>query len=243
MASVLNTLDRVARLDNGEHEIRRMGGIPAILATMGPGRDTTEEMLRPAFRLLERFARDDAAVTEIRKNGGVEALVRQMEMHSKNDGLLRAAGRLLARVAEDDLEGTIKRLGEANLPTEVRQFLTALISNLAMRPDMIDKIIKNGGIKAILSGFAEFNDATKEAAGRAIGRLANNPENIAMLMRDGAVEAMSGECRGKRGAAELTPWGFVRRCHHQRRGQRDVARRGHGSPGQHGRLHGLLQSH
>ena len=57
MASVLNTLDRVARTDKGEAEIRRLQGIPAILATMGPNRDTTEDMLRPAFRLLERFAR------------------------------------------------------------------------------------------------------------------------------------------------------------------------------------------
>jgi len=191
MASVLNTLDRVARTDRGLGEIRRAGGLQAVLSAIGKGKVCTEEMLRPAFRLLERFARDPEAVKEIRKNGGVQALVAQLEAHSSNEGLLRAGGRLLAIIAEDDLESTVKMLMESNLTPEAREFMTALISNLMLRPDNIDKVIKAGGIKAILRGFGQFTDATKEASARALGRMANNPENIRQLINEGAVEVLA----------------------------------------------------
>lgn len=191
MASVLNTLDRVARTDRGLAEIRRAGGLQAVLAAIGKGKVCSEEMLRPAFRLLERFARDPEAVKEIRKNGGVQALVAQLEAHSSNEGLLRAGGRLLAIIAEDDLENTVQTLNESNLSPEAREFMTALISNLMLRPDNIDKVIKAGGIKAILRGFGQFTDATKEASARALGRMANNPENIKQLIKEGAVEVLA----------------------------------------------------
>ncbi|KAH9258873.1 hypothetical protein BASA81_002937 [Batrachochytrium salamandrivorans] len=192
MAACLNTLDRVARTDRGLDGVKKAGGLKAVLSVIGKGKVCTEEMLRPAFRLLERFARDDEAVKEIRKNGGVQALVAQLEAHSGNEGLLRAGGRLLARIAEDDLENTVQMLNESNLSPEAREFMTALISNLMLRPDNIDKVIKAGGIKAILRGFGQFTDATKEASARALGRMANNPDNIRALINEGAVEVLAG---------------------------------------------------
>jgi hypothetical protein len=191
MASILNTLDRVARTDRGEQEIRKHGGIAAILATMSKGRETTEDTLKPAFRVLERYARDPTAVKEMRNLGAVETLVGVLEQHSSNDAILRAGGRLLATLAVEDLEDTINKLNNANLSPETRQFMTALISNLALRPENVDKIVKNGGIKALTTGFTNFNPATQEAAARALGRLANSPENIEALFRDGAVEALT----------------------------------------------------
>jgi hypothetical protein len=69
--------------------------------------------------------------------------------------------------------------------------MTALISNLMLRPDNIDKVIKAGGIKAILRGFGQFTDATKEASARALGRMANAPDNIRLLIQDGAIEVLA----------------------------------------------------
>ena len=87
---------------------------------IGPGRDTTEEMLQPAFRLLERFARDEANLKIIRQHGGVECLVAQLENHADNDIILRAGGRLLGRVAADDLESALEQLKRGGLSDKAR---------------------------------------------------------------------------------------------------------------------------
>ena len=180
----MTTLDRVARSTEGADKILRTGGISAVLAALAPGREAAEELLRPAFRLLERFARDDANLKAIRENGGIEALVAQLELHSDNEALLRAGGKLLGRLAADDLEGTIKKLQDADLPPHAHEFSITLISNLALRPENIDKIVAKGGVKALKSGFEHNGAKTQAAAARALGRIARSSPAYAQEIID-----------------------------------------------------------
>jgi len=191
VASCLGTLDRLARIERGEKQILKLGGIPAVVGSMAPGKETNEDMLKPAFRLLERFARDDANVKAIKDAGGIEALVAQLEFHSENETVLRAGGRLLARIAESDLEATIAKLKDSNLPPKIREFMVTLISNLCLRPEMIERIIASGGIGAIIGGMKDFSPKTQEAAARALERMANSPDHIDEIIKAGGVEALT----------------------------------------------------
>lgn len=101
-------------------------------------------MLTPIFRLLERISKDPSHVQTIRDNNGVEILVSQLEAHTDNEVILRAGGRLLAKIAEGDLEETIRRLNAGNLSDKAKELAVALISNLALQPENIDKIINEG---------------------------------------------------------------------------------------------------
>lgn len=115
-----------------------------MLRALGPDKDTTEDMLTPVFRILERMAKDKNNIQRIRDNDGVELLVQQLELHPDNEVILRAGGRLLAKVAEGDLAKMIERLQNGNLSEAAKLLAIGLISNLALQPENIPIIIQNG---------------------------------------------------------------------------------------------------
>ena len=184
-------LDRIALTKAGEEEIVKNGGVEALLRAIAPEKETHEEMLTPVFRLLERISKDPKHMQKIRENDGVEVLVRQLEKHTDNEVVLRAGGRLLAKIAEGDLEETIKRLNAGNLSDKAKELAVALISNLALQPENIEEIMKKGGIVALVKNFDKFNVKTKAAAARALQRIAaKNTANVDELIESGALDVL-----------------------------------------------------
>lgn len=174
------------------------------MRALDPEKETHEEMLTPVFRLLERISKDPEHMQRIRDNDGVEVLVRQLEKHTDNEVVLRAGGRLLAKIAEGDLEETIKRLNAGNLSDKAKELAVALISNLALQPENIEEIIKKGGIQALVKNFDKFNVKTKAAAARALQRIAaKDPNNVDELIETGALEAMIEAIKNPENSEEL----------------------------------------
>eukprot|EP00924_Labyrinthula_sp_SR-Ha-C_P013010 augustus_masked-scaffold_12-processed-gene-6.50-mRNA-1 protein AED:1.00 eAED:1.00 QI:0/-1/0/0/-1/1/1/0/2406 len=165
-------LDTVGKSAEGIAAIVNQDGIKHLISAMSPGRTTHEGMLMPTFNLLERLAKNPNHLQAIRAAGGVEALVAQLDAHSDNEDLLRAGGRLLAKLASEDIASIIQRLGMKNLNPATRQHLIGLLSNLALQPENVDKILKLGGLEAILGNFDSYNPQTKAAALRALQRIA-----------------------------------------------------------------------
>eukprot|EP00516_Mucochytrium_quahogii_P000838 CAMPEP_0203744552 /NCGR_PEP_ID=MMETSP0098-20131031/584_1 /ASSEMBLY_ACC=CAM_ASM_000208 /TAXON_ID=96639 /ORGANISM=" , Strain NY0313808BC1" /LENGTH=2433 /DNA_ID=CAMNT_0050632097 /DNA_START=311 /DNA_END=7609 /DNA_ORIENTATION=- len=182
--------DRVAVSERGEQEVLKKGGIEALITAIAPDTENTEEMLKPTFRLLEKFADDSKNVKKMRDLGGVEALVHQLEAHADNEALLRQGGRLLAKVAAGDLEGAIEKLKRGGLSDKAREFTIALLANLALQPENIEKIVAQGGVKVLIDNFDQFNEKTQIAAARALGRLANNKENAKDIIAQGGVKVL-----------------------------------------------------
>jgi len=182
--------DRVGLSDRGQKELLKKGALEAFVKAIGPGKETTEEVLKPTFRLLERFAQDPKNLKKMKDLGLVEALVLQLEAHSSNEGILRAGGRLLAKVAGDDLEAAIERLKRGGLSEEAREFTTALLANLALSPENVERIVQNGGVSVLIENFGQFSEKSQIAAARALGRLAMNKATAGEIIQKGGVEVL-----------------------------------------------------
>lgn len=190
-AACATVADRIGMSEAGLKALLDKGALEAFVNAIAPGVETTEEVLKPTFRLLERFAMDPEILALMKEMGIVEALVAQLEAHSSNEALLRAGGRLLARVAGDDLEAAIERLRRGGLSEEAREFATALLSNLALSPENVERIIANGGVSVLLGNFSQFSPKSQIAAARALGRLAHmNKANAAEIISAMGVEVL-----------------------------------------------------
>jgi len=189
-AACATVADRVGVSERGMKALLKHNALEALIAAIKPGTTNTEDLLKPVYRLLERFADDSKLVKKMRDLGVVEALVFQLESHPENETLLRMGGRLLAKVAGDDLEGAIKRLKKGGLSAEALEWLVQLVSNLALTPENIDRIVKQGGVKVLIDNFGSYNPKTKVAAARALARVANNPNNASEIINAGGVEVL-----------------------------------------------------
>lgn len=202
-------LASIAMFEDGTKAIVSQGGIPALVNAIAPGKPTHEAMLKPLFRLLERLAKNPTYVSEMRNNKLVEALVSQLEAHSDNEYILRAGGRLLAKIADADIEDTIRRLN-GNLSDGVRDHLVALLANLALQPENVEKIVKNGGIEVLLKNFGKYSPKTKAAALRALQRIANTgPTNADKIIAAGGLPIIIGAIQGANGDEDILKAGTM----------------------------------
>ncbi|GBG30413.1 Vacuolar protein 8 [Hondaea fermentalgiana] len=203
-AACATVADRVGMSDRGHKALLDKGALEAIVSAIAPGVETTEEVLKPTFRLLERFAQDPAALAAMKEMGLVEALVLQLEAHSSNEGLLRSGGRLLAKVAGEDLEAAIERLRRGGLTEEAREFTTALLANLALSPENVERIIASDGVAVLISNFSQFSPKSQVAAARALGRLAHtSKEHATEIIAKGGVEVLVEAMRSEPDNEEL----------------------------------------
>lgn len=199
-------LDSIAKYNAGEEVIVSQGGIKALINAIGPDKETHSEMLMPIFRLLERMAKNPEYVAEMRKNKAVEALVAQLEKHSDNEYLLNVGGRLLAKIADADIEDTIKKLG-GKLSDGVRQHLVGLLANLALQPENVEKIVANGGIEALLKHFDSYNPETKAAALKALQRIAETGAvNAQKIIDAGGLPIIINALKTAGGNEEILKW-------------------------------------
>jgi hypothetical protein len=194
VATLNRTLLKVCKSQEAVDKLLSSGGISIILNTCksvssGQYSEESSKAVLPGLSILARLCKDEANIETLTQHGGVEALVQILDNFSGKDDVLRVGGKLLSKVASDQLEETLANLSSAS--PEQRERMLGLISHLALDGDNAENIMASGGIGSLISVFtADASAKSAESTSRALGRLANNAENVDKLIDSGAVEAL-----------------------------------------------------
>jgi len=187
------TLEKLNRVAGAGSRLIGSGAVEDIMrlaATPAVDTDATESV-EASLRMLERMCRQEEQADYIRtKLGGMESLTAALEVNRTNERVCKQGGRVLSKLASGNMTELVTRMEGTTSGTE-REFLSGLLANLALEEENADKIVRSGGVKALLRLFqTSASSKTVQASARALTRLAANEANMEALVRDGAIETI-----------------------------------------------------
>lgn len=188
----LGSLEKLNKQAGGTQAIIDSGALEAVLQCVqedAPDEATSDGVLKPAFRILDRMCRSETNLEQLRKHGATEKLCDAIEKQKDNVTICRIGGRALGKLASGEVGGLVARMNKAQSSKE-RMFYSSLLANLAMEEDNADKIVKAGGVGALIGTLASDERKTAMSSARALGRIAGTEEGIDALRAAGGVSAL-----------------------------------------------------
>jgi hypothetical protein len=187
------SLELINKCPEGGQALRDSGVVPDLLdmvkRPLPEKTDGTEVlMVEACFRLMDRMSRSTEHSAYIReKCDGMQVLSQSLEIHSKNERLCKAGGRLLTKLAAGNVGELIERMNSTTDPKQ-KEFLASMLANLAIEEETAERIVASGGVSALLTTLSADNPKVIASSARAIARIAADPDHSRDLVLNGAVK-------------------------------------------------------
>ena len=196
-SSIIRTMERINKVPGGSNKLVESGAIECVMASLNrPASQGNEEqekersgMVECSIRMLDRICRHKEHAEYIEENyNGLSVISDSLETYSSNEKVVKAGSRVLSKLASSDIPGLVEKMKRSENKKE-KEFLSGLLSNLAIEEENVDSIIQGGGYDTFLSGLQSDNTKTMSSSSRALSRIADaSEENIDSLIAEGATQ-------------------------------------------------------
>jgi len=192
VAACARTLEKMNKVPGAGTVMMECGAVQVAMTLVGkPAKDeASTEVVEASLRMLDRMCRADETAEVIRtKYNGMQALTTALEANKTNDRICKAGGRVLSKLASGNVAELVTSMNTAKTPAE-KEFYSGLLANLALEEENAEKIVRSGGVSALLKSFTTASKKTIESSARAIARLATNEDNVEELVSGGAINTL-----------------------------------------------------
>jgi len=190
--AAVRTLEKLNRVPGAGAALMEAGAVEAAVevARRTARDDAGTAAAECSLRMLERMCRSEEQAEYLRSRcDGMLVLSTALEANKANDRVCKAGGKVLTRLAAGNVGDLVTRMTASGSVAET-EFLSGLLSNLALEEESAEKIVSAGGVSALLKTLDLPSKRAVEASARAISRLATSGDAVDELVRAGAVDTL-----------------------------------------------------